>query len=238
MNDFFHTVCSDLATLCRGKPSEISSWLEPENSRKLISCLFWIVLGSGSFGFAVGIWRAPMQALFVAIKLPILILLTTLGNGLLNGALAQLLGLPLGFRQSLTAVLMSFSVASIILGALSPLLFFMILNLPEVRDTGNINRSYGAIILSAVLVISFAGTTSNLHLHRLVEHAGRSKPLASRIILAWLAVNLLLGGQLSWIMRPFIGTPDAPIEFLREAAFDGNFFETVWRVTLSFLQGG
>ena len=32
---------------------------------------------------------------------------------------------------------------------------------------------------------------------------------------------------LSWILRPFIGAPGLPVEFLRSTAFKGNFYETV-----------
>ncbi len=58
--------------------------------------------------------------------------------------------------------------------------------------------------------------------------------IANRILSAWLAVNLLLGSQLSWNLRPFIGSPDLPVEFLRATAFRGNFFENVFR-SLSLL---
>ena len=63
-------------------------------------------------------WRAPLQALYTAIKFPLIILLTTLGNGLLNAMLAPLLGVNLGLRQTLLAVFMSFTIAAAILGAL------------------------------------------------------------------------------------------------------------------------
>ena len=62
--------------------------------------------------------------------MPLIILLTTLGNAILNAMLAPLLGLNLGLRQSFLAILMSFAIASAILGAFSPLAAFMIWNLP------------------------------------------------------------------------------------------------------------
>ncbi len=47
------------------------------------------------------------------------------------------------------------------------------------------------------------------------------------VILAWLATNLLLGAQLSWIARPFFGQPDLEVVFLRDDAFRSNFFEAL-----------
>ena len=53
--------------------------------------------------------------------------------------------------------------------------------------------------------------------------------VARKILFAWLAGNLLLGSQLSWILRPFIGLPDLPLEFLRPHPLQGNFYETVFQ---------
>ena len=63
-----------------------------------------IFVGAGSYGAAIGYWRDPLQAGYTAIKFPLVILLTTLGNALLNGMLAPLLGLNIGFRQSLLVI--------------------------------------------------------------------------------------------------------------------------------------
>jgi hypothetical protein len=78
----------------------------------------------------VGLWRAPLQSLYTAIKFPLLILLTCAGNALLNGLLAQLLGSGLSFRQTSVAILMSFALTGLILGALSPVSLFVLYNTP------------------------------------------------------------------------------------------------------------
>lgn len=46
--------------------------------------------------------RAPLMALYVGIKMPLLIFLTLTVNWLLKGLLALLLGSGLSFRQTLT----------------------------------------------------------------------------------------------------------------------------------------
>jgi len=40
---------------------------------------------------------------------------------------------------------------------------------------------------------------------------------------------LFLGSQLSWILRPFIGAPGLPVQFIRADALHGNFYEAVFR---------
>ena len=50
---------------------------------------------------------------------------------------------------------------------------------------------------------------------------------ARTILLAWLTGSLLLGSQLAWVLRPFVGSPDLPVQFLRPDPLRGNFFEAV-----------
>src|ERR1700757_4684193 len=109
-----------VSVILRGEPEPIDQWIRQWDAARMALYLLVIVVGTGLYGAAMGYWRAPQQALFTAIKLPLIILLTTLGTGLLNGMLAPLLGLNINFRQSLQAVLMSFMISGAILGSFSP----------------------------------------------------------------------------------------------------------------------
>src|SRR6266516_1737954 len=115
-----------LPVLLGGAPGPMRSWMERKEGGRLLLYLAVIAVGSGLFGAATGSWRAPLQALYTAIKFPLIILLTTLGNALL----APLLGVNLGLRQTILAVFMSFTIAATILGGLSPLLAFLVWNTP------------------------------------------------------------------------------------------------------------
>jgi len=53
--------------------------------------------------------------------------------------------------------------------------------------------------------------------------------------MAWLAINLFFGSQLSWMLRPFVGTPDLPVQFMRAAPLSGNFYEAVFHNILRIL---
>ena len=216
-----------ISVLLRGEPEPINAWIQQWNPARALLYVGVIVLGTGLYGAAMGYWRDPLQASFVAVKFPLIILLTTLGNGLLNGMLAPLLGLNLSFRQCLQSILMSHTITAAILGAFGPVMFFMIWNAPpmSVHD----RAGYDFIMLGHVLVIAFAGMAGNLRLSQLLQRVSGSVTVSRRVLLAWLAGNLLLGSQLSWILRPFIGAPDLPVQFLRKEAFNGNFFETIFR---------
>jgi len=187
-----------------------------------------IVLGTAAFGGAIGIWRDPLQALYTAIKFPLIVLLTTLGNGLLNGMLAPLLGVNLSFRQSLLAIFMSFTIAAAVLGACSPLMYFVVWNTPPLAGQGTgATTTHSTIFVTLVAIMAIAGIAGSVRLLQLLRALSGSETSARRTLWAWLAGNLLLGSQLTWILRPFVGAPWLPVEFLRPNAFDGNFFEAL-----------
>jgi hypothetical protein len=62
--------------------------------------------------------------------------------------------------------------------------------------------------------------------------ASRASANASsgRVVVAWLLVNLIVGAQISWNMRPWFGTPGMSIQFLRPHPFDGTFYESLYKM--------
>jgi hypothetical protein len=244
--------------LLRGEVAALTAWTATWRATHLARDVALIVVGAGLFGAALGLWRDPWQAFYAGLKLPLILLLTAVGNALLNVMLAPLLGLRIAFRQSFLAILASFALAAAILGAFSPLAAFVIWNAPPLAEGANNSATHAAILLLLVVAIAFAGIAANVRLLRLLRslvgqasslsaathedggmqivghaigQAGRPSHYgaATRVLFAWLAVNLFFGSQLSWILRPFIGSPNLPVEFLRHEAFNGNFFEAVFR---------
>jgi hypothetical protein len=69
----------------RAEPERFREWMLRRQGNLVGFCVVAIVIGAGSYGAVMGCWRDPLQALYTGIKLPLVILLTTLGNGLLNG---------------------------------------------------------------------------------------------------------------------------------------------------------
>lgn len=220
---------TDLPVLLRGEAQPIRGWIEQVSAARLTLCLIVIVAGTALFGAAVGSWRDPQQAVYTAIKFPLIVLLTTLGTGLLNAMLAPLLGLNLSLRQSLLAVLLSFTIAAVILGGASPLIWFLVWNTPPLVPGARTTISaHSLLLVSQTAVIAFAGIAANARLLRLLRELSGSRAVSSRVLFAWLGVNLLLGSQLAWILRPFVGSPSLPVEFLRRDAFVGSFYEAIF----------
>jgi len=184
-----------------------------------------------AYGAAMGAWRGPLLGAYVALKLPLLLVLTALFNAAVNGLFARHLGLELGFAQSLRAVLLSFGVAALVLGSLAPVFLFFDLALPG-HDSERARLGHDVLGLSHVVLIAIAGTAAVLRQKRWLSEVFPGSPAGLRVVLAWLAVNLLVGAQLSWNLRPWFGTPGLEIEFLREDALRGSFYESVYKMVL------
>ena len=202
--------------------------LEKPNVRWFIGYGVAIVIGSSVYGATIGLWRGPLQSVFTAIKFPLLIFLTCIGNGAVNGMLAQVLGSSLSFRQTAFAILMSFAMASLILGGFSPITLFVLYNAPPLASEHAI-VGHSVMLLTHVFVIAFAGVVANRRLFGLLQKVSGHDYTARAVLFSWLGGNLFLGAQLAWNLRPFIGSPTLAIQFLRDDPLRGNFYEAVWR---------
>jgi len=223
---FFRSV-RELPLLCQGRPAALRAWLENPAGGRLLACLAAIVVGCSCYGFTLGLWRAPAMGGCVAAKLPMLILLTLLTNGVLNGMLSLLLGSGLGFRQTMLAMLMSFASFSLITGALSPVALLMVLEAPEPGTPGS-DQAYRFILLAHTAIIAFAGVTAHRRFFPVLAAASENRAAAPRVFLAWLAGNLFVGAQISWYMRPFFGQPGKAVQFFRADWNHSSFYESIY----------
>ena len=213
----------------RAEPECFRGWMLGRQGNLVAFCVLAIIAGAGTYGAVLGWWRAPLQALYTGIKLPLVILLTTLGNGLLNGMLAPLLGLKVTFRQSLTLVLMTFAMTAMVLGALSPVALFIVWNTPPLATGTTISSpEYALLQLTLTVFVALAGVMGNLRLVPLLRQWAGSAAVARNVLLAWLVGNLFLGSQVCWVLRPFIWGANRPVEFIGPNCFQGSFFETVF----------
>jgi len=213
----------------RSVSSGIAPWDLSDHRRAIPTAIAIVVLGAGTYGAVMGAWREPLQALFTGLKLPLVILLTTLGNTLINAMLAPLLGLHLSLRQSLTAVLFTFALAASLLGSLVPVAIFIVWNLPPLTTTTQLGSfEYSMIQLVLVAFIAGCGVAGNVLFLPVLERQSGSRRVARRVLLCWLLVNLLLGSQITWVLRPFIWDPARPVEFVGPEYLRGSFYETVF----------
>lgn len=218
----------------RGEPVALKAELAAFSLTAAMRHLAIIMIGCGLFGFTAGAWRSPIQGLFVAAKLPAILLLTASGNALINGMLAPLLGVSLDLRKSFAAILASYTIASVVLGAFAPIVGFFIWTMPPLSASAVAATAHHALLLSLIAAIAFSGVAANRRLLALLRELSPEGSAAVRLLWSWLGINFLLGSQLSWILRPFIGSPALPVQFLRADALHGNFYETVAHMLKGF----
>jgi hypothetical protein len=232
-NDFVPRLGAGSADVfLRADAGSLYEWVVRQRTRLIWFCIGVIIVGAGIYGTTVGIWREPLQALYTGIKLPLVILLTTCGNGLLNGMLAPLLGLQVGFRQSFVLVLISFALASLILAGFSPVALFLVWNTPPLDGTTRLSSpEYGFLQLMLAGFIGAAGIIGNVRLLPLLGRWTSNQTIARRVLFVWLATNLFLGSQIAWVLRPFIWDPAGKTRFVGTEYFRGSFYETVFEAT-------
>ena len=231
MTSFFPQAEKSWRTLAQGKPTDLRSWLAQS---RLGICILTIILGVGVYGASIGIWNGAAMACYVGIKLPFVIFFTLILNGLINGMVAQILGTGLSFRQTFSALTISFAIFALIVGSLSPITFGIALDMPGV-ESDQAGQTHRALLLFHTGLIGFAGFVSNhklLNLLREVCHDSRSALLT---LISWIIGNLFVGAQVGFLLRPIFGQPGLKIEFLRPDMFRGNFYESVWWAIRVFL---
>jgi hypothetical protein len=204
----------------------------------VVSAVLTIILGAGAYGAAFGAWRGVDQALYVAIKLPLLLFAITASTIGMSTISAVLLKSKLTMRQSAVAVLLALAITSAILGALAPISMFLIESAPP-PDPVALGRSIDdplvapslrvarGLLLWHVVVIACAGTLGVVRLRFLLARLIDDPVIARRVLWSWLLGLGLVGAELSWLLRPFMGKPHLPSGFLRQEALDGNFLQEV-----------
>lgn len=223
-----------LKSLLAGDAEKLAAWTGEASPRWIWTCAGVFGLSCAVYGATFGLWRSEAQALATAIKFPLVVLLTCVGNTLLNGSLALVLGAGMSFRQSGIAILMSFTIMGLILAAFAPVMVFLCWNVPSIHSAQAATGQH-VTLLAHVILIAFAGIVGNRRLWQLLRHFTGAARRANVVLVAWLGGNLLLGSQISWILRPWIGRTGSPVHFFSPEPFRGNFFEAVWQAVRSLL---
>ncbi|MGQ0553193.1 MAG: hypothetical protein ACT4PU_08225 [Planctomycetota bacterium] len=235
----------NLDRLLRGeltKPEELRSGKVLLPARKLIAVS--LLLGAVA-GVCMGLYAAtggrqePWQPLLAsAIKVPALFLLTLLVTFPSLYVFAALANSRLGMRDTLRLLVAAIAVMLGVLASFGPVVAFFTLS----------NDSHTFMVFLNVLFFALAGGIGLAFLHRAVKivfpdevsyvaaesaEAGSSKrrntsTRARGIFRVWLIIFGVVGAQMAWILRPFIGSPHLPFAWFRPRWL--NFFEYMARL--------
>ena len=126
-----------------------------------------IVLSTAVYGLALGWWRSIEMALYVAAKLPVVFV----GSTLVVSAFAWMAGLVVGaglrYREVLGLVFAAMASASRLLLPLVPIVLFFILSAAPTNGTREVLRfAHAALLATHIAVFAAAGVLGNLTLVR------------------------------------------------------------------------
>jgi hypothetical protein len=158
------------------------------------TALLVIAVGAAVFGAIVGSWHGGSQVLFAALKLPMVSLATLALCAPAFFALAHVFGRPWPVRAVVSFMLAAGARLSLVLLASAPAIWLVI----------NLGASYDLVKLLAALAYGLAGLTA---VALLVQGLGGERGRLP-IVVAFVGIFLMAGGQTAWVLRPFIGMPD------------------------------
>ena len=179
-----------------------------------------IIIAALIYGLIMGSYNGFAQAISSGLKLVVLIFLT-LAICFPSFYIVQLLlGSKMKFTQLIIIVLGSFLMLATILVAFAPIVLFFQLS----------GSPYSFIQLLHFGVFVFAGIWSMRTVVEALKIACEKKNVYPKIGLVifrlWIFILAFVGIQLSWNLRPFIGSKQMPFEIFREAT-QTNIYATL-----------
>jgi hypothetical protein len=208
--------------------------------RLVLSLVPFVALSSAAYGAVLAGWRSPLLALYVAVKFPLLLFGTTSLVMLLNWMVATAGGSGLNLKQVVAVTYGAMGIACWILLSLVPVTALFTFGVASATGTHEeLRLTHNCLLLTHIAFIAFAGFAGNAALRQGLAAAVRPGCSPDRIYAGWIVSFAIVGCQLSWILRPFVGSPFYGVAFMRPDALSRNFFEFVLGEVLpNVLRGG
>lgn len=216
-------------------------------------CMGWFALVNRPGG-----QPEPMQVLASMVKVPLLFLLTLVVTFPSLYVFNALVGSRLSLGSVLRLLLVAITVTLAVLASFAPITvffsvttssypFMVLLNVLLFTVAGVLGLAFLLQTLHRMTVAMgleepgeiapstppppdvpapMPGALDEIEGHVLGPHVGA-------VFRIWVIVFAVVGAQMSWVLRPFIGHPDKPFTWFRPR--ESNFFEAVWRTIQQLL---
>lgn len=171
--------------------------------------IYGAMMGSYSLTSPERFW----QVLYAATKAPLLLFTTGALCVLPFFIINTIVGLRDDFREAMHAILAGQAALSISLAALAPLTRFWYFSEESYR---------AALLFNAAMftLATLAGHVVTLRYYRPLIRRNRRHRV---MLYLWMSLYAFVGIQMGWLLRPFVGSPNAPVAFLREDAFTNAY---------------
>ncbi|MCA9238192.1 MAG: hypothetical protein KDA44_22120 [Planctomycetales bacterium] len=193
---------------------------------RLAACLaafaLWYGGVMGAFRGLTGQDQWLRQVAYSAVKVPLL-----LSGAFVIGlpsffVLSTLVGVRRDFAESLRALIAAQAGLAIALAALSPLTLLWYAS----------STQYDLALVFNGVMFAAASMAAQYLLRQYYRPLIARDPRHRKLLIAWAAIYILVAVQLAWLLRPFIGSPHADVQFLRPEAWDNAYVKVakiVWQ---------
>jgi hypothetical protein len=201
----------------------------------------------GLYGVLRPLNPEPLQLVATTFKVPLLFLLTLVVTFPSLYVVSALADSRLRFLDTLRLLLVAVAVNLALLASFGPVTAFFTLSTESYAFMVVLNVAFftvagmvGLAFLRRALIVVFTESAAPPPPARLdtgaspaiapappVARPRRTGARSRRIFAAWTVIYAVVGAQMGWILRPFIGTPELPLTLFR--ARQSNFFQAVLR---------
>jgi hypothetical protein len=194
------------------------------------SLLQWLILAIVVYGmFYGGVMGSyagangprGWQVFYSAVKVPILLVVTFLLSLPSFLVVNTLFGLRDDLMRVLRALLSTQAGLTVILSSLAPFTAFWYVS----------GSDYQTAILFNGLMFAIASLSAQWLLRRDYAPLVRANHRHRYMLYIWLFIYVFVGIQMAWVLRPFIGNPQAPVQFFREGSWSNAYeavIEMIW----------
>ncbi len=223
-----------------GLSAHLSVWwsalLHPEEAGRLVlgersgftrTLSAVVALMYGVYGLTMGSFLGYVPALAAGVKLPTLFLFSLAVCFPALYGLNCRYGSRLRLKPCLRLLVLAISVNAVAVASYSLFSLFFALTTSV--------QGYQFLVMMHVVVFALSGIASLAEIALVFRATSRElgRPFQPAFLAGWCVLYALVGTQMSWMLRPWIGDPAARYEFIR--ARGGTFIEAVWDLTLNIL---
>lgn len=190
---------------------------------RLIGCLvaFGLIYGAamGSFRCLADQSQWARQMTYSAVKVPLLLTATFAISLPSFFVLNSLLGLRRDFAKAVRSLVAAQAALAIVLASLAPITLVWYAS----------SAAYDQALLFNGAMFAIASFTAQWLLRSYYRPLIATNHRHRWVLWGWLLVYTLVGIQMAWLLRPFIGSPANEVQFLRPDPWD-NAYEFVARL--------
>jgi len=174
------------------------------------------------YGMSMGVYRGPASVLFSALKLPLLYLATLTVCYPIFYVLNCLYDQRLSGAQCRRLLLVATSTNALALASFAPVSVFFSLTTSKAGYTFMVLLNVGVFAVAALLSVVAIGLIFR------ATAASQGRRLRPSLVVTWATLYAFVLSQMSWVLRPWIGTWTLPYRPFR--AISGSFIETIVRM--------